>query len=254
MTILDCSSYASTLDTISSIHNTSIHNVQEFIYKFNNKNLDALCNQQCMSRESLLYLEWKNYFGYPVEFDETYWFHVTRLFSDNTISQHGLLPLADMENILWEKLKSLCKDSVSTSQWENFVITAKSSNRYKSKQNFTSLGPFGFLILEPIHLYKNKQLGNRDYSKGSELIDDICKGCDSDIGSLLWDLYLKETSPHIVQFRAPASNYEIPAALLYLWTKTWQPDNVGSFAINTCFDGNGVAIPAEKVLAILPFK
>jgi hypothetical protein len=253
MAILNCISCASTIKSLANIHNISTFAVTEFISSFNVHELDIVCEQQFVSRENFLYSKWIERIGYPTNLSETYWFHVTRLFSDNTISQCGILSLANMEDVLWAKLRFLCKASVSESEWNDFVIAAKSCNRYKSKQNVTSLGPFGFLIFEPIHLYRNKKLVNRDYSKGSELVDDICNGSDSHIGSLLWDLYLRETNPYIVKFSAPSSNYETPTAILYLWTKTWQPENIGSFAINTCFDGNGATIPAERVLAILPF-
>lgn len=253
MVVLDCNSYTSTINSLADIHNISTFAVTEFINSFNVYELDIFCDQHFVRREDFLYSKWIECIGFPTKSSETCWYHVTRLFSDNTISQCGIMPLADMKDVLWAKLRFLCRTSVSETEWDDFVIAAKSCTRYKSKQNVTSLGPFGFLILEPIYLYRNTKLANRDYSKGSELVDDICNGSDSYIGSLLWDLYLKETNPYIIKFSAPSSNYEIPAAILYLWTKTWQPENIGSYAINTTFDGNGATIPAERVMAMLPF-
>ena len=164
-------------------------------------------------------------------FDKVCWFHLTRAPSSANFSK-GVLPLNQSLNLIWDFLFSLIKNDFSTEIWNQFkkFMTAGSvsnennlcSNLHRDFQTKinTSLhqGPYAMLIKEVA--FNSRQIGNHDYLKMPEIIDDICVCFENIHKYNLREIYCANSKPCIVKFASDRTehNYLIKS-LYYLYRK-----------------------------------
>ena len=251
MADLDCQTYDSTLRTFAEIHETTTDFVRSFIEGLSISSVEYESNEEDRKYDDIIMSKWKSHILSQEKIDSVYWFHATRLFKNHNILENGILNIDDMIPILFSQVRSLCEKEVSDDDWESFVEKIKSNFRYKSKMAGFDKGPFGFLIMEPMFLYRDVKSYSRDYLKGCELIEDMCTVIGGSLGGKIYDRYFNQTNPCIIKFRADARGDELYAVLYYLWLRCHNIEHINCIDANTCYDGCGNNVAPNRIAAII---
>jgi hypothetical protein len=93
-------------------------------------------------------------------------------------------------------------------------------------------------------------MANHDYWRVPEIIEDICNGYDKQFGKSISADVGKALTPCVVKFevRDDSARSLLEPALKYCWCKANdQPLHIGA---NTCFVGQGKAVPNECIKKI----
>lgn len=99
-------------------------------------------------------------------------------------------------------------------------------------------------------------IGNHDYLSLPELIEDLGRGMDEIYGINLIEEYRRKSVPTIIKFKMPPQNKfdnrtdddYIETAISYLHTKIHNEEM--SLNDSTCFNGEGIVIPAENIIYV----
>ena len=167
--------------------------------------------------------------------------------------QKGILPLGDRLNDIWEGLYSLL-ENFSRAKWDQFrhemetKMRSDSSRLYRLKAHDSlHWGPFAMLVRESA--FQPKEMGNYDYLRIPEIVDDICDSFKVTFGYNLADAYIDATKSYIVKFHSVTTkDYYIGVALYYLYKKYLnEPLSLHS---NTCFDGMATKIEASSIISV----
>jgi hypothetical protein len=186
----------------------------------------------------------------PPVFDKVCWFHLTRTAVTNTF-EHGILSLGQQIDSIWNFLHTLLDDGFPREEWNDFRRHSGDSHSaylYRMKVgNPLHWGPYAILVRDVA--FKAKEVGNHDYLRAPEVVEDICMCFSEKYGFDLLDVFLKGTKPCIVKFvdNHPRSDCLL-AALYYLYS-AYHEQELSRYC-NTCFDGEGVLIPKERILKI----
>lgn len=178
------------------------------------------------------------------------WFHLTRV-AGNTFDK-GLLPLNMQIDRIWDFLYELTNSTISFAEWSSFknnLGNNQSAKLYHLKINNSMYwGPYAMLIRDAA--FRPHELGNHDYLRIPEIIEDICYCFAERFHIDLLESYITNTRPCIVKFfqnNIELTNDCIKAAFYYLYNiyhaKEF-PD-----LCNMCFDGGGI-IPKENILRV----
>lgn len=184
-------------------------------------------------------------------YDQTCWFHLTRTIEKNDFKD-GILPLNRQIDSIWDFLYSLVEGKFSRRKWNEFrknLLVGQSHDAflYKMKTGDSMhWGPFAILVRDIA--FRAEEVSNHDYLRAPEIVEDICN-CFSDLLDFnLLDAFMRKTKPCIVKFIGPPRDDCLRAALFYLHNVRW---NAGfSQDSNTCFNGQGSPIPANRILKI----
>ena len=108
-------------------------------------------------------------------------------------------------------------------------------------------GPYGVLTRDVA--FKAQEVGNHDYFRAPEIVEDIC-GCFEDgFGVNLLDRFVRSTKPCVVKFIDKETRSDcLPAAVYYLYT-VWRGDKL-SDQCSTCFNGKASPIPRDRILRV----
>ena len=191
--------------------------------------------------------------GRTVPFDEVHWFHLTRASQDTDFAD-GILPLRQCIDRIWDFLFSLPSNVISSDEWTRFRnemernLPGGFAELYRMKvSDRLHWGPYGILIKEAA--FVPMDLGNHDYLRTPEIIEDICECFREKSGIPLIDEFLAHTTPCVVKFKDHRFDRSLLGdALLYLYYKRCQQD--ASPPRPSCFDGQGVAVPRERILDV----
>ena len=116
----------------------------------------------------------------------------------------------------------------------------------RTSDNFHD-GPYAMLIRDTA--FKSDEMGNHDYLKVPEIIEDICIRFKEVYSHDLLEMYIKSTQSCIIKFVSDFANPDnISAAIYYLHNKIHHKDL--SIYCNNCFDGEGNHIPRENILNV----
>ena len=251
MADLDCQTYDSALRTFAEIHETTTDFVRSFIEGLHISLIEFESSAECRSYDDIMMSKWRSHILSQEKIDSVCWFHATRLFKNHDILENRILDLDCMLPILFSQVRSLCEKEISNDEWENFVEEIKSSFRYKSKMAGVDKGPFGFLIMEPMFLYRDISSGSRNYLNGSELIEDMCAVIGGGLGDTIYNRYLLQTSPCIIKFRADVRGNELFTVLYYLWVKFHDIGRINCLGANTCYDGCGNKVAPSRIVDVI---
>ena len=248
--VLDCENEKTTIDSICNILAVEPKNLREKLKMIDLEKYYTIHNYYPYTVESTLW----EILNCQYKQDEyiVYWFHLTRVYGKFK-EKLGILPLNMIIEDIWQFLYSLVKTEVSINKWEEFRKGMSNSRNHfaglynmKIKNEYLN-GPFGILVKEAA--FKPKEIGNHDYLRIPEIVEDICI-CSKDIIDFdLEDLYIKNAVACIVKFKAlaKADNY-LKIALYYLYKKI---HNIKmSINSNTCYDNRGKVIPFEDIIKI----
>lgn len=244
---LDCETEESTYCSLRDILNLDIDYIKGKLNRFN-----ALgCSNDIVYPKETLF----RFFDIDesrVNFDLTYWFHLTRAPTGSTF-QEGIRNLGEQIDEIWAFLYSLLeKDTFPDYKWLHFRRMLEGDDyqndyanhyRTKTKDQF-HWGPYGILIRDTAFVADD--IGNYDYLQSPEIIEDICI-CFEDIYHIdLMSAFKKATKPCIVKFHsANAHISDVKRALYYLYLCYHSLPFARSCSI--CFDGHSTSITKNQI-------
>ncbi len=249
--ILDCSSVSQTYASLENIVGIPEQDLRNFVRACN---LDSLheTNDGGQYPGHLFVEAFTKAFDPPLNFNATVWFHLTRVAPDTSFGE-GILPLCEAIGSIWNFLFGLVsRFSVSSEQWLKFRTKMESgsvghfSELYSHKME-NEVGPFALLVREAA--FCSQGIGNHDYLKTPEIVEDICETFNELHSINLMPEFLKATRPCIVKFRDAATKpYYVGIALYYLYLSEMKVSLTDEASY--CFDGAGARITCDRFLDI----
>jgi hypothetical protein len=176
------------------------------------------------------------------------WFHLTRTTQSATFAQ-GILPLGIALGAIWETLSKIFEGTVYHSNLVELKTTGIVNYHYNLKTpDAFHWGPFAMLVKETA--FKASEMGNHDYLRLPEIIEDICNGYYDRFGSHIHEYVVNSLKPCIVKFKSLGRVDDgcIKAALYYLHVCIHKKNLC--IDANTCFDGKGKIVPFENIIKI----
>ncbi|MBZ5504910.1 MAG: hypothetical protein LAO78_05415 [Acidobacteriia bacterium] len=249
MAVLDCESYESSIRSICDIYRTTPDQIIGFLSAID------LDKETATSKSVDEYLRsvFEIQFGQPVEpLNSTSWFHFTRVLPNASFSE-GILPLPLAKGRVWEALVTIPSDPQIKRNLKDLKENGVPDYQYNQKASHSlDDGPFGMLIRELA--FHAEAIGNVDYLKLPELVDDICKGYKSKYGKSIRNEISHGLRKCIVKFKSTERTEDglIAPALYYSWVKANDKkfDDVDRSAVAYSFNGSGATIPFEAIQRI----
>jgi len=251
MKILDCETSTSTYNSLENITGVSCKKIENFLSKLNIENIYA------MDRTNFILEQFKLKYNPSLEYDLTYWFHLTRTLNSNEFAE-GLLPLNEAIDGIWDFLFTLTNGEVTIDEWniyrsnlENHKygadIASNQAFHYNNKiNNNLHWGPYGFLIEDQI--LKDSNISDH-YFTHPEIIMHICYPFKKLYRYDLLDAFIKNTLPCIVKFQSNnTDSIYIGDALHYLSNLIHKKEM--DFHSNNTFDNHGKKISSEDIIRI----
>lgn len=254
MKILDCENDKTMFESIKQI--TGIPK-NELIIMFDKFNLDEFyeTNTRFSQTADSLFLnkikEMSNISQF--HYNQTNWFHLSRTTKSNNFKE-GILSLGDNLENIWDLLFTLQEGFLSKDEWSVFrkslesEYTSNSALLYRMKTSDKKLwGPYAMLIREVT--FHSKEIGNHDYLKAPEIIEDICFPFQEKYGFDLLTKFQEVTSSCIVKFETTdVEEWYIGVVINFLYHKHHNLEL--NLDCNACFDNGGKSIPNESLLQI----
>jgi hypothetical protein len=244
---LDCDSFDTALKSVSQIVDCS---PEDLLARLRSFDFDSLSPHQRRERE---YEDLLTFHTLGCDPDALpvppaiHWFHATRV-PVTTTFKDGILPLLMVQEQIWDFLRKLATQWLTTTEWRDFrmrMSTGESWWPYNLKQQLD--GPFGFLCREII--FTPKEFSHHDYLGIPEIVEDICGHLHYPIREALIEKYKATAHPCIVKFRSTVPcSYVLVKALMYLHIVATR--GKPCMGCNTCFDGEGTPVPFNEILRI----
>ncbi len=251
MKVLDCESIESiysSIETILEIDRNTINMI------FQNLDIDrfyADSPDYPESTDKLVFSTVTHKALSDVTFQKVCWFHLTRAPVNHTFDKEGILPLGLQINSIWDFLYSLLQDNFSPEVWNKFrreLSKHHPARLYHMKVNNPSLwGPYAVLIRDVA--FKSAEVGNHDYLRTPEIVEDICMCFSHRFGFDLLGEFIENTRPCIVKFTDDKARSDCLTTALYHLYAVYHKHELSLYN-NTCFDGKGLPIPKEHILKI----
>lgn len=246
--VLDCSNVESALASLAASAGVSTDRLRGA--------LDAVADEEILetedpnrAMEGLV----ERHLGVPFgSLTAVRYFHGTRTIDPDRIRREGLLPLGAVIDRIWDTLRALAGDRLDTQQWQMLRSMMEEgrpghfADLYALKTRNAHLhGPYGLLIRD--ELLRPRDIGNTDYVKAPEIIDDIAITASEQFGVDLSGTYRAASRSCIVAFDVPSADppAEISAACWYVRTHPDLTRN-GTWA----FDGQGHAVTPEAIVSV----
>lgn len=188
--------------------------------------------------------------GAPTLPTEFCWFHGTRVPLGTTFEE-GILPLGQVAPSLQERLVAELEDPSARAAVQR-AFANKGGNSFHFREKLTHAvhsGPYAILVRE-VADYAN-ELGQHDYLRMPEIIEDLCEEVRAECGLDLLAIYEERWRPCTVKFVVPggvSGEGGITAALAYLRALVLQGKPDTGAVCN--FDGKNCAISPEWLLAV----
>jgi hypothetical protein len=188
--------------------------------------------------------------GVPVLHTEFCWFHCTRVPAGTTFEE-GILPLGAIVPSLHSRIVAELKDSMAQAAVQRaFVNKGGFSFHFGNKLSHeVHGGPYAILIREVAN-YAN-ELGQHDYLRIPEIIEDLCDEVQVECGLDLLPTFEECWRPAVVKFVAPgglSGEYALAVALRYL--RAIELDGKPDAGAVWCFDGGNQAVRPEQILKV----
>jgi hypothetical protein len=188
--------------------------------------------------------------GTPALPQELCWFHGTRV-PAGTSFEEGILPLRAVVPSLQERLTAELDDSAAKEAVHR-AFANKGGNGFHFGNKLTHEvhgGPYGILVRE-VADYANA-LGQHDYLRMPEIIEDLCDEVQAECGLELLPLFEERWRPALVKFIAPAGDsgeFALAVALRYL--RAVELDGKPDKGAVWCFDGDNQVVSHERILKV----
>lgn len=188
--------------------------------------------------------------GVPTLPTEFCWFHGTRVPAGTTFEE-GILPLGQVVPSLLARLVAELSDPAAQEAVRRaFANKGGSSFHFGEKLSHeVHGGPYAILVRE-VADYAN-ELGQHDYLRMPEIVEDLCDEVQAECGLDLLPVYEERWRPAMVKFVAPAGRsgeYALGVALRYLRALELEgkPDSGAVW----CFDGANQAVAPAQILKV----
>lgn len=187
--------------------------------------------------------------GTPRPFTSAYWFHGTRTFAGNAFPE-GLLALNHSEALAMEMLITHAPNTEIRKRLQAWNYPGGVPDEMFELRTGDSIhwGPYGYLVREV--LFHASDLGQHDYVRMPELVEDVCNAWSQKYNQDLTEHYLRVLHPCIVWFRANIEHESgtLEAALRYAYTsvRALEPD----FGAVMGIDCNGESVPANAIVKV----
>ncbi|PSB24739.1 hypothetical protein C7B82_25340 [Stenomitos frigidus ULC18] len=236
------------MHTLAYFYNLAPLKVDQFLLATDISEIHESSLQFCYFDEALRGI-FNQEFGEPViGIDEVCWFHLTRTRLDSKF-QAGILPLGSAIKEIWNTLLEIFE---GTDHYDNLLQLRDcgvADHLYNLKvSDHCHWGPFAMLIRE--EAFRANEVGNHDYLRLPEIIEDICNGYSKVFNFRLHDTVVGSLQPCIVKFVSNKyiGNELFKPILYYLFlTAKGEPLEIESDA---CFDGEGLEVPVESILKV----
>ena len=244
---LDCENFESTLNCVSEIFH---HDRSKILALLRSIDLENIYESQTPAHppDEFLYRAIVAKFGPPKPLNQVCLFHLTSV-APNTTFDGGILPLGESIEILWD---TLLKIFIGTKIHKNLTDLRSQG----VKDHLYSLktpdpfhwGPFAMLVRESA--FNPEELGNHDYLRCPEIIEDICNGYEKRYSESIYERVVKNLHPCIVKFRSKKwiDMDLIKVAIYYLHMAV--NNSEWDHSANTCFDGKGESVPKSDIIKV----
>jgi hypothetical protein len=231
---LDCSSYESAKESVSTIFEIDESELSEFL-----KSIQSLPTEE--EYTEYIYKVFCNKFGPPKGHSHTIWFHGTRTNNIESFKKEGILPKSDSI----ERVRSAL---ITLSDGLEKVGENPFSMSLAGKQAIIDEGPFAVLIKDvAIHAPGFAH----SYIETPEIVEDIAGALFGTNYIHLVERFKAISKPYIISFSEKACDYELRHAVWYLYLVESGEDKIDSSgSASTCFDSRGSKIPPEKIKTI----
>jgi hypothetical protein len=247
--ILDCETVDSTYASLERILGLHRRELDEFFEKADIEVLSECSFDGDGDPSRVLLSELQKQMGAGGDYQQTCWFHLTRSVPDTTFEE-GILPLPQCRDRIWETLYLFAATRVSRAAWDAFrtnMGTSHYADLYSLKmEGAIHWGPLGMLVKD--HAFIPEDVGNHDYLRGSETVEDICWCFKKQFGYDLLNAYRRATLPVIVKFTGPAQDDCLPSALYHLYNR--YHSRGCSLLCSTNYDSEGVPISRDRIVAV----
>lgn len=252
MKVLDCESFYTTLFSLENITNINKDAILNFLHGFNIDNFYQR-NPLYDTGDKILLYKFKKEFNPAMKYDQSNWFHLTRLHKNEDFKS-GILPLIDVVGSKWDKLYNLISDEISEEEWIKFRrnmemgLLGPHSSLYKFRVSNTHFkGPYAISIKDTA--FKADKIRHHDYLQVPEIIKDICFCFKHNYGYDLFDEYSKNSLPCIVKFKTDYSHPDLIGKVLFYMYQTVHNKELNSNC-KTNYNANGSKIPPEDILKV----
>lgn len=251
--ILDCQDEKAALTSVASYFGQPAEIISDIITSVNFSSLHEREADRYDYFTDFLFEYFSKKFGVGT-IDQIMWYHLSRSLNPESY-YNGILPLNEILHQLQSDLYCLTKDRISNEEWIE-ICNGKGAGfrktRFDSKRKCRDhYGPYAMLVREIA--FNSNQVGNHDYLRIPEIIEDMCMGMENEYGIDLIGKYIEKSIPVITKFRKVVidhgkdKNY-IGTALCYLYCKL--NNKRLSLTCNTCFCGYGEGIKAEDIISV----
>ena len=248
MITLDCESQDATLNSLSHIYGVPKQEIKAFLKKTDlERHYEETKPVQTVERELTLLFE-KTLGCTPPNIDRVFWFHLTRASYDADFSS-GILPLDDALPRVWEMLIDIFRGTKNEAPLRNLRKNGVSNFQYQLKVgNPVHGGPYAMLVRDSA--FQAHEMGNYDYLRLPEIVEDICNEYQDVSGVKIHDSVCSWLIPHIIKFWSSDKTDKscVESAMYYLYC-TMHGQSMSIHA-NTCFDGMNLAVTREQIVKI----
>ncbi|CAM0554886.1 hypothetical protein EHLJMEHL_00474 [Vreelandella titanicae] len=198
---LDCSSGEKALASLSFGFQCTIEELKEVLFSLD---LDGLYEEfqsaPQIPTEQYLYEQVIESLGEPLPLSSVVWFHCTRTCPDTDFSE-GIAPLNDSLGRVWEIILRYAPEEYVRQSLLAMKESGVKDELYTLRtQDSIHWGPFGILVRDVAFVAED--LGQHDYLKMPELVEDICNAYQVVHGVALHGHYSQVLKPKIVKFRS----------------------------------------------------
>ena len=193
--------------------------------------------------------------NYINDFPNIHWFHGTRIVDINAFRRNGLLPLDKIYPQIIELIDGIAKENGI----EKVPVTTELQKMHReiinSKMSYKGdLGPSAMLMYDAV--INPKKYENKDYTMEPEFIRDYTELQYGDKAGIIISGFLRVSRSAVVEFIQPSNAIDdnkivdvLRTTILYLYNAI---HNRGfDISCNTCFTGNGIAVPPENIVDII---
>jgi len=176
------------------------------------------------------------------------WFHLTRTTRQNDFKD-GIIPLVDCLDRIWSMLIDIPTDKAIKNNLKALKNNGVPNFLYSLKHNSQLLsGPYACLVKDTA--FNANDLGQHDYLRMPEIIEDICNGYEKKFGESIFEIYQSFLVPKIVKFQSSKriDTGCVKTALYYAYEAVRSNRPSGNCV--TCFDGKGSRIKPESIVSV----
>jgi hypothetical protein len=249
MKVLDCETTDSTYDSLEQILGTGRSRLESVFEGVDVERFYRDNPRHPQPPEDLIFSEVRKVATLSGNYDRTCWFHLTRTTLTNKFEQ-GILPLGQCLDSIWDLLYSLARKHVSAEEWDEFrhdMGPHHHAGLYGMKASDPMhWGPYALLTRD--HAFNSEEIGNHDYLAAPEIVEDICICLTEKHGFDLLAAFMKKTRPCVVKFFDAPRDGCVQTAVYHLYNA--YRGHRCSMQCNTCYDGEGVPVPPERIMRV----